>query len=257
MKKNLIKIIGVLVLTLFCGSLFINNSLDVVAKNKVIQLTEASDKTTAKEENDKKIADLEAKKKDLEAKEIDLKVQKNEEFSTNGFSKRYYELGNELEDITDEIWDIEREIDELENKTFDDVDNDTTDNINDFNNDVIDMMDDFNNEVVVERRSFFDIVFIIPIIMFIVVFIIIITTFVRSSKHISTMTNSTSRKEMLDELSDVAVKMAKDLNPTYKEFKCPNCGAALDPENTDIKNCNYCGAKLYKTVNTHSHSHRK
>ena len=127
--------------------------------------------------------------------------------------------------------------------------------------DIIDDITDMTeNESVVSndnsnKNSLFDMFFIIPIIMFVVVFVFIVISIVRSSKHMSMMTNSTTTKEMLNDLSDVAVKMAKDLNPTYKEFKCPNCNAALDPENTDIKKCNYCGAKLYKTVNMHNHSH--
>ena len=245
MKKFSV-IIGVVIFTLFCGGLYLKTGVDVIAKEKVIQINDEAEQSAT----DKKLADLEAKKKDLEAKEISLKLQKNEEFSNNGFTQRYYELSNELEDIADEIWDVEREISKLENSINLDEAVDIIDDITDMTENESVVSNDNSN-----KNSFFDIFFIIPIIMFVVVFVFIIISIVRSSKHMSMMTNSTTTKEMLNDLSDVAVKMAKDLNPTYKEFKCPNCNAALDPENTDIKKCNYCGAKIYKTVNIHNHSH--
>ena len=207
-----------------------------------------------KQENDKKIADLKSKKADLEAREITLKLQKNEEFMNNGFTQRYYELSNELSDLTDEIWDVEREISDLEDKTFD-VD---YDEIEDEMNEIVDKFKDNPiGNVDSNKKSFeFSNVFMfLPIIMFITVFISILVVSIKNFRNVGSMFSGNSTKDMLNDLSDVAVKMAKELNPTYKEFKCPNCNASLDPENTDIKKCNYCGAKLYKTVDT-GHIHK-
>lgn len=207
-----------------------------------------------KQENDKKIADLKSKKADLEAKEITLKLQKNDEFMNNGFTQRYYELSNELSDLTDEIWDVEREISDLEDKTFD-VD---YDEIEDEMNEIVDKFKDNPiGNVDSNKKSFeFSNVFMfLPIIMFITVFISILVVSIKNFRNVGSMFSGNSTKDMLNDLSDVAVKMAKELNPTYKEFKCPNCNASLDPENTDIKKCNYCGAKLYKTVDT-EHIHK-
>ncbi len=232
MKKELFKIIGVVLFIVLCGGLFFNN-LDVFAKEFVIQ---RYSEATESSENDKTIDDLEQEKDDLEVKLAKLKAEQSTEFHANGFSEKYYLLGDEIDDIQDEIWDIEKEINSLEFEAVVEEQKETTKNNSIF------------------KVSF---VFLIPVVMFVVVAIIIIMTFVRNSRNMTSLMNGNSTKEMLNDLSEVAVKMAKDLNPTYKEFKCPNCGAALDPENTDIKKCNYCGAKLYKTVNTdNNHSHK-
>lgn len=39
---------------------------------------------------------------------------------------------------------------------------------------------------------------------------------------------------------------AKEINPEYKSFKCPNCGASIEG-NSDIEKCAYCGEILIKT----------
>ena len=207
-----------------------------------------------KQENEQKISDLKIKKDALESKEITLKLQKNEEFMNYGFTQKYYELSNELSDLTDEIWDVEREIDKLEAKTFE-VDYDA---LEDEMNEIVDNIKDNSiGNVDSNKKSFeFSNVFMfLPIIMFITVFISILVVSIKNFRNVGSMFSGNSTKDMLNDLSDVAVKMAKELNPTYKEFKCTNCNASLDPENTDIKKCNYCGAKLYKTVDT-SHKHK-
>ena len=251
MKKKVIIVLSVvLVVVALIGSVVLINQKQQVAKEKEIQqlqeqkerekIIAEQERQKQQEENEQKLVDLEAKKADLEAKEISLKVQKHEEFMNNGFTQRYYELGNELNTVSKEIIDVEFEISNLKDNTFNDISSIVDNKVN--------MLDENEDEI---SNSFGvgRFIFVIPIVMFVIVFIVIIVIFIRSSKNMSSMLNSTSAKEMLNNLSDVAVKMAKDLNPSYEEFKCPNCGSSLDPENTDIKKCEYCGAKLYKTVN--------
>ena len=285
MKKKFLIVIGVLlgVIALVGGGIVVHNKIQSNKENKAIEEKKLEEKKKKeeekekekleaekekkkleaeqeaqrlKEENDQKIADLKVRKSNLQAKEITLKVQKNEEFMNNGFTEKYYQLSNELSDLSDEIRAVEREIDDLEDNTFEpvyeeeDVDVGFTD--------IEDFISDFTEDTQDETESIFEFskyIFIIPLVVFITVFFVIVTIAIKSTKNFGSMIHGVSTKEMLNDLSDVAVKMAKDLNPTYKEFKCPNCNASLDPENTDIKKCNYCGAKLYKTVNT-AHTHK-
>ena len=287
MKKKFLIVIGVLlgVIALVGGGVVVHNKVQSNKENKAIEekkLEEKKKKEEEKEkekleaekekkkleaeqeaqrlneENDQKIADLKVRKSNLQAKEITLKVQKNEEFMNNGFTERYYQLGNELSDLSDEIRAVEREIDDLEDNTFEPVYEDEEDFT-----DVEDFISDFTEDTQDKTESIFEFskyMFIIPLVLFITVFAVIVTIAIKSTKNFGSMIHGVSTKEMLNDLSDVAVKMAKDLNPTYKEFKCPNCNASLDPENTEIKKCTYCGAKLYKTVNTghtnKSHAHK-
>lgn len=246
MKKKVIVVLSVvLVVAALIGGVVLINQKQQAAKEKEIQqlqeqkerekIIAEQERQKQQEENEQKLADLEAKKADLEAREISLKVQKHEEFMNNGFTQRYYEVDNELNTISKELIDIEFEISRLKDNTFNDISSIVDNTVNRFD----------DNEERIDVSKF---IFIVPIVMFVIVFIVIIVTIIRSSKNMSSMLNGTSAKEMLNNLSDVAVKMAKDLNPSYEEFKCPNCGSSLDPENTEIKKCEYCGAKLYKTV---------
>lgn len=46
-------------------------------------------------------------------------------------------------------------------------------------------------------------------------------------------------------LGKAMANVAKEINPEYKAFTCPNCGANLDG-NSDTEVCNFCGTKLTK-----------
>lgn len=184
--------------------------------------------------NNAQLEELYASKEELENKEISLKVEKNQEFMSNGFSQRYYELEKELKNVNDELTDIENKIDKIKNS---DVLDDFKNNNNDDTTDLI-TENEHNNEFI----------YFIPFIIFGIAFVVIVISIIFSAKKVGSFsTNST--KDMLNDLSDVAVKMAKDLNPSYEEFKCPNCGSPLSAENEDVKKCSYCGASLYRTVN--------
>lgn len=183
--------------------------------------------------NNAQLEELYASKEELENKEISLKVEKNQEFMSNGFSQRYYELEKELKNVNAELTDIENKIDKIKNS-------DVLDDFKNNNDDTTDLIteDEHNNEFI----------YFIPFIIFGIAFVVIVISVIFSVKKVGSFsTNST--KDMLNDLSDVAVKMAKDLNPSYEEFKCPNCGSPLSAENEDVKKCSYCGASLYRTVN--------
>lgn len=230
MKKKLVIIIGVIIVVLafIFGGIAINNRIK--AKEQEAILVDDTAKEKHMEKITEKIADLEVKKSDLEDQVVSLKAEWNKEFMSNGFSQRYYEIEKELKDISAEISNINSEILTLKlDSTSDEV-------------------DQANNVVDDSVFSLTKVLFLVFIVIFVVAVVVIIFGFIKGSKSMMT------GKDMLNDLSDVAVKMAKELNPTYKEFKCPNCGAALDPDNADIKKCGYCGAKLYKTVNTNHHS---
>lgn len=184
-------------------------------------------------DNNAQLEELYASKEELENKEISLKVEKNQEFMSNGFSQKYYELENELKNVNAELTDIENKIDKIKN----------SDVLDDFKNN-----NDNTTNLITENEHNNEFIYFIPFIIFGVAFIVIIISIIFSAKKIGSFsTNST--KDMLNDLSDVAVKMAKDLNPSYEEFKCPNCGSPLSAENEDVKKCSYCGASLYRTVN--------
>lgn len=184
-------------------------------------------------DNNAQLEELYASKEELENKEISLKVEKNQEFMSNGFSQKYYELENELKNVNAELTDIENKIDKIKN----------SDVLDDFKNN-----NDNTTNLITENEHNNEFIYFIPFIIFGVAFIVIIISIIFSVKKIGSFsTNST--KDMLNDLSDVAVKMAKDLNPSYEEFKCPNCGSPLSAENEDVKKCSYCGASLYRTVN--------
>lgn len=183
--------------------------------------------------NNAQLEELYASKEELENKEISLKVEKNQEFMSNGFSQRYYELENELKNVNAELADIENKINKIKNS-------DVLDDFKNNNDDTTDLIteNEYNNEFI----------YFIPFIIFGIAFVVIVISVIFSAKRGGSFsTNST--KDMLNDLSDVAVKMAKDLNPSYEEFKCPNCGSPLSAENEDVKKCSYCGASLYRTVN--------
>ena len=197
--------------------------------------------------NNAQLVELYASKEELENKEISLKVEKNQEFMSNGFSQRYYELENELKNVNAELTDIENKINKIKNSdVLDDFKNnndDTTDLIteNEHNN-------DDTTDLITENEHNNEFIYFIPFIIFGIAFVVIVVSVIFSAKSGGSFsTNST--KDMLNDLSDVAVKMAKDLNPSYEEFKCPNCGSPLSAENEDVKKCSYCGASLYRTVN--------
>ena len=63
--------------------------------------------------NNAQLVELYASKEELENKEISLKVEKNQEFMSNGFSQRYYELENELKNVNAELTDIENKINKI------------------------------------------------------------------------------------------------------------------------------------------------
>lgn len=183
--------------------------------------------------NNAQLEELYASKEELENKEISLKVEKNQEFMSNGFSQRYYELENELKNVNAELTDIENKINKIKN----------SDVLDDFKNN-----NDDTTDLITENEHNNEFIYFIPFIIFGIAFVVIVVSVIFSAKRGGSFsTNST--KDMLNDLSDVAVKMAKDLNPSYEEFKCPNCGSPLSAENEDVKKCSYCGASLYRTVN--------
>ncbi len=183
--------------------------------------------------NNAQLEELYASKEELENKEISLKVEKNQEFMSNGFSQRYYELENELKNVNTELTDIENKINKIKN----------SDVLDDFKNN-----NDDTTDLITENEHNNEFIYFIPFIIFGIAFVVIVISVIFSAKRGGSFsTNST--KDMLNDLSDVAVKMAKDLNPSYEEFKCPNCGSPLSAENEDVKKCSYCGASLYRTVN--------
>lgn len=183
--------------------------------------------------NNAQLEELYASKEELENKEISLKVEKNQEFMSNGFSQRYYELENELKNVNTELTDIENKINKIKN----------SDVLDDFKNN-----NDDTTDLITENEHNNEFIYFIPFIIFGIAFVVIVVSVIFSAKRGGSFsTNST--KDMLNDLSDVAVKMAKDLNPSYEEFKCPNCGSPLSAENEDVKKCSYCGASLYRTVN--------
>ncbi len=183
--------------------------------------------------NNAQLEELYASKEELENKEISLKVEKNQEFMSNGFSQRYYELENELKNVNTELIDIENKINKIKN----------SDVLDDFKNN-----NDDTTDLITENEHNNEFIYFIPFIIFGIAFVVIVISVIFSAKRGGSFsTNST--KDMLNDLSDVAVKMAKDLNPSYEEFKCPNCGSPLSAENEDVKKCSYCGASLYRTVN--------
>lgn len=183
--------------------------------------------------NNSQLEELYASKEELENKEISLKVEKNQEFMSNGFSQRYYELENELKNVNTELTDIENKINKIKN----------SDVLDDFKNN-----NDDTTDLITENEHNNEFIYFIPFIIFGIAFVVIVVSVIFSAKRGGSFsTNST--KDMLNDLSDVAVKMAKDLNPSYEEFKCPNCGSPLSAENEDVKKCSYCGASLYRTVN--------
>lgn len=183
--------------------------------------------------NNAQLEELYASKEELENKEISLKVEKNQEFMSNGFSQRYYELENELKNVNTELTDIENKINKIKN----------SDVLDDFKNN-----NDDTTDLITENEHNNEFIYFIPFIIFGITFVVIVISVIFSAKRGGSFsTNST--KDMLNDLSDVAVKMAKDLNPSYEEFKCPNCGSPLSAENEDVKKCSYCGASLYRTVN--------
>lgn len=183
--------------------------------------------------NNAQLEELYASKEELENKEISLKVEKNQEFMSNGFSQRYYELENELKNVNAELTDIENKINKIKN----------SDVLDDFKNN-----NDDTTDLITENEHNNEFIYFIPFIIFGIAFVVIVISVIFSAKRGGSFsTNST--KDMLNDLSDVAVKMAKDLNPSYEEFKCPNCGSPLSAENEDVKKCSYCGASLYRTVN--------
>lgn len=184
-------------------------------------------------DNNSQLEELYASKEELENKEISLKVEKNQEFMSNGFSQRYYELENELKNVNTELTDIENKINKIKN----------SDVLDDFKNN-----NDDTTDLITENEHNNEFIYFIPFIIFGIAFVVIVVSVIFSAKRGGSFsTNST--KDMLNDLSDVAVKMAKDLNPSYEEFKCPNCGSPLSAENEDVKKCSYCGASLYRTVN--------
>lgn len=183
--------------------------------------------------NNAQLEELYASKEELENKEISLKVEKNQEFMSNGFSQRYYELENELKNVNTELTDIENKINKIKN----------SDVLDDFKNN-----NDDTTDLITENEHNNEFIYFIPFIIFGIAFVVIVVSVIFLAKRGGSFsTNST--KDMLNDLSDVAVKMAKDLNPSYEEFKCPNCGSPLSAENEDVKKCSYCGASLYRTVN--------
>lgn len=184
-------------------------------------------------DNNSQLEELYASKEELENKEISLKVEKNQEFMSNGFSQRYYELENELKNVNTELTDIENKINKIKN----------SDVLDDFKNN-----NDDTTDLITENEHNNEFIYFIPFIIFGIAFVVIVVSVIFLAKRGGSFsTNST--KDMLNDLSDVAVKMAKDLNPSYEEFKCPNCGSPLSAENEDVKKCSYCGASLYRTVN--------
>ena len=58
------------------------------------------------------------------------------------------------------------------------------------------------------------------------------------------------QEERFNMFSKAMANAAKEFNPEYKSFTCPNCGANL-AGNNDIETCNFCGTKLTKVGKFH------
>ena len=61
------------------------------------------------------ISDMEKELDDIDAQLVKLKAEQNKEFKANGFSEKYYELDNKISKLNDRKWDLESEINKLEN----------------------------------------------------------------------------------------------------------------------------------------------
>lgn len=188
--------------------------------------TKETEQTKTNEEN---IAELEKEKEELLPQESKMKASVNEEFKKNGFTEEYYNLENKRKKISERITEIEFEISKIKNGYYD-------------------------NKASIDEGVKKGIPFIFPGIAFCIASFVIIIIFIKKSSSLNypsiSLSNplQTNHKEMLEDLSDIAVKMAREMNPTYEEFKCPNCGASLDPSHTETKVCQYCKTELYRTV---------
>lgn len=218
-KYILIGIILFLVI-LGAGGALITKGIFVTEETKV----EEQSKT-----NEDNIAELEKEKEELLPQESKLKASVNEEFKKNGFTEEYYNLDNQRKKISDRITEIEFEISKIKNGYYD-------------------------NKASIDEGVKKGIPFIFPGIAFVIGSFVVMFMFIKKAGSISPMSISldnplgSNHKEMLEDLSDIAVKMAREMNPTYEEFKCPNCGASLDPEHTETKTCQYCKTELYRTM---------
>lgn len=215
-RFNKTLIIGVFAFVLILGSgiFLMKTGFNVTEKTKV----EEQQKT-----NDENISELEKEKAELEEQEITLRAAESEEFKTNGFSEEYYRIENELSNITDRIVEIEFEISKIKNGYYD-------------------------NKASIDAGVSKGIYFLFPGIAICISSFVILVIYIKKSFTNPLASMTSSSKEMLEDFSDIAIKMAKELNPTYEEFKCPNCGASLDPTHTETKKCEYCGTQLYRTV---------
>ena len=148
---------------------------------------------------------------ELKEQKIKLQAEKNEVFYQDGFSEEYYRIDQELTDINEKIQHTEL------------------------------------------STSAPSIIFTISGILFIIIFgsaVVLIFKTISSHKIIqnSTQNSNTSNLEnMAKIIGNMAVDMAKEMNPEYKSLKCPNCGAALTD---NLDECEYCHAPLIKVVAT-------
>lgn len=196
---------------------------------KGIFVTEETKVSEQEKTNEENIAELEKEKEELLPQESKLKASVNEEFKNNGFSEEYYNLENDRKKISERITEIEFEISKIKNGYYD-------------------------NKASIDKGVRKGVLFLFPGIAICIASFVVLIIFVKKSSSIASpsisLTNplQSNHKEILEDLSDIAVKMAREMNPTYEEFKCPNCGASLDPTHTEVKKCKYCKTELYRTV---------
>lgn len=57
-------------------------------------------------------------------------------------------------------------------------------------------------------------------------------------------------QERFEMFGKAIANAAKEINPEYKVFTCPNCGANIDGDE-DIETCTFCGTKLTKVGKFH------
>lgn len=225
MKKDKIKLYIILLVLISLSTTlstiaFSSNSTLLARSNQVLKLSDDNDNSSQIEENENTISEYQSKINELE-------VSRTKEFQSNGFSDKYYEIAEEISTLQDKISKLKEENMKLQSESF--------------INEIMEDDDTYESDVSANspKKSFspFNIMFIFVIIFIIIVVVIFIIIFVGIIKS----------KNTFHKITDIAIEKNKQ-EEKYVKFVCPNCGATLDGERDEIKECKYCGSKLYKTM---------